>query len=212
MPEFIPALDTLPKDSSLYDRQVEARQQANAKMYDVEDDATLADKLATTAFENSTWKTMPLPGDYKKLGLPDVDGIVWFRKLITLPDAWAGKEIILHLGPIDEIDRSYCNGGFVGGMGRARTNDLNNWNVPRVYHVPGKLVKAGDNALAIRVTNTFGAGGLWVRRRIPCMPSCRWQRKTRVPLAGDWGYHVEFGLPCRPIPPDPITPACSSTP
>ena len=122
LPEFIPALEALPKNNDSYAQQVAARQQANTKMYDVEDDTAVADKLTAAAFDDSTWKTMPLPGDYKKLGLPDVDGIVWFRKMLKVPDAWAGKEIILHLGPIDEIDRSYCNGTFVGGMGRdART-------------------------------------------------------------------------------------------
>ena len=66
-------------------------------------------------------------------------------------------------------------------------------------------MKAGEQSLAIRVTNTFGAGGLWGAPADTMYAELAdGSDATRVPLAGDWEYHVEFGLPV--VPPNPAGP------
>ena len=38
------------------------------------------------------WQSMQLPSVWENEGLAGLDGIVWFRKEVELPLAWAGKE------------------------------------------------------------------------------------------------------------------------
>ena len=209
-PEFTGQLDTLANlsDAELtaiedYPQLVARREHALQIMFAREDDLAAAGKTAAADFDDRQWQTMPLPGDYTKLGLADVYGIIWFRKTIDLPAAWAGKEIILRLGPIDEVDNTWCNGQLVGGMGRSRTNETTNWNVPRAYHVPGSAVKAGENVLAVRVLNQYGAGGLWGAPAGDMYAEVAdGSDGTRIPLSGDWRYCVEWMLPV--LPPQPL--------
>ena len=56
------------------------------------------------------------PATGRSEGLPDFDGIAWFRKEFDLPEAWDGKELTLGLGPIDDRDTTFFNGVEVGHM------------------------------------------------------------------------------------------------
>ena len=53
---------------------------------------------------------MKLPALWEHAGLPDFDGIVWFRRQVQVPADWAGKDLMLHLGPIDDRDTTWVNG------------------------------------------------------------------------------------------------------
>jgi sialate O-acetylesterase len=152
---------------------------------------------------------MSLPGNWEIRGLPGLDGIVWFRKTIDVPAAWAGKEIILRPGPIDEVDVAWFNGVQVGARGRSRTKDVQYWNQPREYHCPGNLVKAGKNVIAIRVSDVNGQGGLWgAQGETMQVDLADGSDKTPLTLAGDWRYSIEFALPTKPTNPStPNTPS-----
>lgn len=110
-------------------------------------------------FADATWGEMALPQPWENagVGLATHDGAVWFRKVINIPAAWAGKVLALHFGPIDDGDLTYFNGVRVGSM------DLRNpdvWKTPRSYTVPGTLVKPGRAVLALRITDVMGQGGV----------------------------------------------------
>src|SRR5215207_2648387 len=101
------------------------------------------------------WKKMALPQLWESAGL-DVDGVVWFRRELEVPSAWAGKDLTLKLGAIDDFDTTYFNGERVGSVGA----DTPNASVlQRSYRVPGSLVRAGRNTLAVRVYDRMGGGG-----------------------------------------------------
>ncbi|MDD3118716.1 MAG: sialate O-acetylesterase, partial [Victivallales bacterium] len=72
------------------------------------------------------WRTMSQPGAWEQQGL-NVDGIVWFRRWVKIPAAWAGQPLELSLGAIDDFDRTYFNGVKVGGIG---TENRNAWRTP----------------------------------------------------------------------------------
>ena len=59
----------------------------------------------------------------------------------------------LGLGKIDDSDEAWINGQRIGGT-------MNQWNAPREYRVDPKVLHAGTNHLAIRVTDTGGGGGI----------------------------------------------------
>src|SRR5262249_28946356 len=43
--------------------------------------------------DTSNWKTGTMPQSFEQAGLPDFDGIVWFRRTIELPANWAGQKL-----------------------------------------------------------------------------------------------------------------------
>ena len=211
LPEFTQALDALaaPGETAqqaleTYKTKVAQRQAALPVLYAMEEDLTSAAKIAATDFDDSKWKTMALPTDWESQGLPDVDGIVWFRKTIDIPAAWAGKNIIVRPGSIDEVDYAWFNGVRVGGKGNLRAGETSFWNVPREYQVPGANVKAGKNVIAIRVLDALGQGGLRGPANTMFVELADGSDKTTIPLTGEWRYFAEFILPIAP--PNPVDP------
>jgi sialate O-acetylesterase len=133
--------------------------------------------FADPAVDVSGWKTMNIPGSWEGQGLPDFDGIVWFRRDIDLPEDWTNKDIKISLGPIDDRDTTWVNGSKVG--------EMNDWNHERVYKVPKKLLKAGRNTIAVRVLDTGGGGGFHGQAE-----QMKLERDGADPikLAGEWRY------------------------
>lgn len=104
-------------------------------------------------YEDSKWPSMQLPSVWEQKGLDGVDGIIWFRKTITVTEADAGKAAILELSFIDDNDITYVNGVKVG--------TTNAWNEKRKYNIPAGVLKAGKNIIAVRVEDTGGGGGIY---------------------------------------------------
>ena len=129
-------------------------------------------------------------GYFERVGFGNsFDGIVWVQKSFDVPANLAGKDLTLHLGALDDEDVTYLNGKEVAkGSG---------YNTPRVYTIPGNLVKAGTNLLTIRISDFGGEGGFAgpvenMRAEIG---------GTTIPLSGDWTYQVgvDFStLPQKP--------------
>ena len=129
----------------------------------------------------SDWKTMNLPTVWEKAGLPDFDGIVWFKKIIDIPASWVGKDIMLNLGPIDDIDFTYFNGTEVGFTIA--------WDKPRHYIIPASLVKQGKNIITVKVIDTFAAGGIWGNDE---SMNVSLKNENPIIISGDWLYKVSL--------------------
>ena len=146
---------------------------------------------AETDFDDSDWKTMPIPNAIETIsGMTHFDGIVWFRFTFDVPKAWAGKDLTLDMGNIDDIDNTYFNGTHVG--------TTSNWDVPRHYTIPGRLVRAGRNVLAINVKDTGGGGGLMgnaEKYKLSLDP------QHSISLAGEWKYRATTDLSKFPMQP-----------
>ncbi len=125
------------------------------------------------------WKNYPAPKMWDG-ELQNIDGVVWFRKEVVLPESAAGRTATLHLGQIDDNDISYVNGTQVGStMG---------WNVVRSYSIPANTLKAGKNSIAIRITDVSGNGGLHSADNDVYLEV----NGTKYPLAGEWSYKKAF--------------------
>ncbi|HWS89589.1 MAG TPA: sialate O-acetylesterase [Pyrinomonadaceae bacterium] len=140
------------------------------------------------------WKRMLLPQLWETVGL-DVDGVVWFRRDVEVPAAWAGKDLTLKLGAIDDFDTTYFNGVRVGSTG---TDTPNAWIVARRYRVPGSLVRAGRNTLAVRVFDRVGGGGFG-GGEMSLAPEASAAKEGGVALSGEWFYKEEATVPSRDI-------------
>ena len=64
-------------------------------------------------------------------------GLVWFRKTIDIPAGWAGKDLILNLGVIDDNDFTYFNGIQIG--------HTEGWMAPRSYKIPKRTCEEGKS-------------------------------------------------------------------
>jgi len=155
----------------------------------------------TPNLDTSAWKTMDLPTLWEDAGLPNFDGVVWFRKDVDLPESWAGKEAILHLGPIDDNDTTFVNGVLVG--------DTEGWNAPRDYNLPPGTLKAGRNVISVRVLDTGGGGGLHGEPETLRLVGPVGATPAEISLAGPWLYRIGGSFeaaPVFPAKPDPNNP------
>jgi sialate O-acetylesterase len=160
--------------------------------------------FADPARDREGWKKMRLPGLLESAGL-DVDGVVWFRREVLIPAAWAGQDLSLSLGAIDDFDTTYFNGERVGATG---TETPNSYMAPRRYRVPGRLVRAGANVVAVRVYDRMGGGG-FSGGDLSLTPAGG-PKQEPLALAGEWDYKPEFVVPgaridfsTQPQPPGP---------
>ena len=138
--------------------------------------------------DSAGWEQMDLPRQWEKAGLA-IDGAVWFRRAVDIPAAWAGKDLRLSLGALDDFDTTYFAGEEVGRTGKETPGY---YSVPRRYTVPGRLVKPGRTVVAVRVFDHYGNGGF-----SGSAPEMTLGPAAGAPLslAGPWEYRVERELP-----------------
>jgi beta-galactosidase len=113
-----------------------------------------AQKLVGEAVPAEGWTPVTLPQM-----LPffkDNNGEAVFRKEVILAENQAGKDMMLSLGVLDGFDNTCFNGVEVGSTDSKTSNGR---QTQRNYVVPGKLVKAGRNVIAVRLFDPFGPGG-----------------------------------------------------
>ena len=142
----------------------------------------LGDKdVPQAGFDDNSWLTMKLPGLFESV-IGDFDGAVWFRKKIEVPDEMAGKDLVLSLGPIDDMDCTYFNGKPVGSV-----EVSGKYQEERNYDVPKELVSKGENTIAVRVLDTGGGGGIYGKPGSMKLSEKEGSRQS-ISLEGDWKF------------------------
>ena len=132
-------------------------------------------------FDDSKWRTMILPTQWEITEVGDFDGLIWFRKKIEIPRTWLNKDLVLELGPVDDMDITYVNGQKVGSY-----EEDGFWQTDRIYTVPAALVKDSVVNIAVRVLDDQGAGGIWGKKeKMNLHPK---ESDEKIQLAGEWKY------------------------
>ena len=72
---------------------------------------------AEPAFDDSTWRDAPVPGEWNEVLKLNLLGGAWYRKEVSLDASWAGKDLTVTLGAIDDFDTTYFNGQQIGATG-----------------------------------------------------------------------------------------------
>ena len=138
-------------------------------------------RISSSEFNDGKWPVMSLPTLFEKV-IGEFDGAVWFRKTIDIPQSMNGKDLVLSLGPIDDMDRTYFNGKLIG------SNEASGfWQVDRNYEIPASLAKSGANIISVRVLDTQGGGGIYGAPEKMKL-SLKSDPKLFIPLKGDWKY------------------------
>ncbi len=106
-------------------------------------------------YNSSNWPGISVAQNWEnqRIGLIDLDGIVWYRKEVVLDNNSVSKPFTLSLGKIDDNDDTYVNGIWVGST--------KNWSMERAYQIPAGIFKPGKNIIAVRVEDTGGGGGFY---------------------------------------------------
>lgn len=140
--------------------------------------------------DTRSWQKIQLPSFFDEKVYHGVDGIVYFRKEVQIPDAWIGKPIQLSLGPVDDNDWTYVNGVKVG--------ETQGYNVDRHYTIPASVVTGNKLTIAIKDYDGGGGGGIYGDAHKLKLVGAN---GDSLSLAGEWAINlgVDFAkLPARP--------------
>lgn len=191
-PEFDSALASLGEtDEAVLAKRYEA---ALAAWYQAHDPGLTAQPAPWFSPDAATtdWPTMNLPTTWEDAGHDGFDGLGWFRRSFDLPAGWAGHDLELRLGAVDDIDTTWVNGRQVGST--------SGWTVSRVYRIPAAALRATGNVIAVRVLDTGGNGGIWNPKDPLEIVRVDGQGEP-IDLRGPWGYQLVANLKTTPYPP-----------
>ena len=148
--------------------------------------ASVSGNWAAPTTDDAKWQNIAVPGNWENAGVSawkNFDGIALYRRAVEIPAAWAGKDLTLHLGAIDDADTTYWNGTAIGSS--------SGWDKQRVYTIPGAQVKAGRNLLAVRVLDNSGGGGMTGPAE---QLNLQLDNANTLPLAGQWKFDAAVPL------------------
>ena len=129
--------------------------------------------------DDSHWPQMKIPGYWDTREYPGLDGIMWFRKKVTLSAADAGKPATLTVSMINDNDNTFINGIKVGST--------KGHDIPRNYSIPAGILKAGENTIAIQVEDIGGKGGIYGDDKNIYIST----GNQKINLAGEWRCKIE---------------------
>ncbi len=161
-------------------------------------------KRSAVDYPDSDWEKFTFIKAPKQKNLDQLCGIFQLRKTITLPEKWAGRDLVLRLGHNNYADRTYFNGEFVAGRSGIELPLQGKWDRNRIYVIPGKLVRTGANTLSI-FWSEVEQGGLYgkftynssgVSADISIAPKD--EAAAAMPLLDDWKLQSIVELPRVP--------------
>lgn len=140
---------------------------------------------SSIAFDDSDWATIEVPHyeGWETIGLEAFDGVVWFRREVTLTREQAAVHWVLDLNKIRQLDYTYVNGRLVGSKEGDETK--------REYTIPPGILKPGKNSIAIQVINFKGKGGISGYKDTTQHIGFVDNHGQRVALQGQWKYYVQ---------------------
>ena len=145
-------------------------------------------RYAAPEFDDSGWK--PCPGATAVLPRP---GRYVCRLSFELPAEFAGRELELKLGIINDVDATFFNGEAVGSTG---VETPAYWSAERKYTVPGRCVRAGRNCIAVVADDHYGAGLVNVQELEFTAPGLAF--KVRPECRIDTVFTLPADFPARP--------------
>ncbi|HDQ45065.1 MAG TPA: glycoside hydrolase [bacterium] len=112
-------------------------------------------------FEDGDWELIRVPNFWENEGFPGYDGYAWYRLRFFLPLQLRDRVLYLKLGRIDDVDRTYFNGHFIGGQGSFPPKYQTAYDVKRIYRLDPEILKFGEeNVVAVQVFDYHLGGGI----------------------------------------------------
>ena len=170
--------------------QMQANNEANKRWQELLDKADSPSSYSFPSYRDVDWQTID-QNNWTWRGT----GSVWLRQHIKIDKEHAGKPARLLLGTLFDQDITYLNGKEIGHTYYQYP--------PRRYDIPEGLLREGDNVIAVRFINKYGAVHF-----IPEKPyliafgddrfSQNPMPKDVIPLGKTWKMHVGAEMPNCP--------------
>ncbi len=120
-----------------------------------------SDSYAKPGYNDSDWEDIKVPGCWEDEGFPGYDGFAWYRTTVFIPKELENKALRLRMGRVDDVDKVYINGIFIGGLGSLPPKYKSAFNFQRDYYIPaGYLNFDAENLIAVMVFDEHGCGGI----------------------------------------------------
>ena len=130
-------------------------------------------------YNDASWLELQQPGNWEEQSLGDFDGVVWLRKHFILNKEDLNAINTIEFPAIDDNDETYINGIKIG--------ETSGWDIKRSYQFLSKILKVGDNVIAVRVIDNSGGGGIHGKKEV-----LKLKLGTKeIPLNGTWKFQVE---------------------
>ena len=172
--------------------QMQANMQADRQWQKLlqESDAGILQNWAAPDCDDANWQSIN-QNDWSWRGC----GSVWLRQHIIINKEHAGKPARLLLGTLFDQDITYLNGKEIGHTYYQYP--------PRRYDIPEGLLKEGDNVIAVRFINKYGAVHFIPEKPyMLCFGDDRCSQnpmpKDAIPLAPTWKVSVGTEMPNCP--------------
>ena len=152
----------------VYDSQLEGGiVNGNLKIYSVGKSLKLDVDLSGTWMWNKGMESNPsqarpiiVPGVWENQGI-NYDGYAIYITKFNLPNQLVNERLVLLAGRIDDVDRVYINGQYVGSTGDYINRVFGeNYREFRNYFISPGSLKAGENIIEIKVYDEHGDGGI----------------------------------------------------
>ena len=141
------------------------------------EDKGLTEKWFDSDYIPRGWHRIAVPGYWEDQGVHNLDGVVWYRREINIPQSMLTSQAKVFMGRIVDADVMYINGKQVG---------TTTYLYPqRRYTIPEGVLKPGKNLFVVRVTNNAGKGGF-----VPDKPYQLIAGADTIDLTGYWQYKV----------------------
>ena len=170
--------------------QMQANNEANKRWDELLNKIDLPHLYPLPSCQDSDWKTIS-QDDWTWRGI----GSVWLRQHINIDKEHAGKPARLLLGTLFDQDITYLNGKEIGHTYYQYP--------PRRYDIPEGLLREGDNVIAIRFINKYGAAHFIPEKPyMLCFGNDRQSQNPMptdiIPLDNHWKMKVGAEMPQCP--------------
>ncbi len=132
-------------------------------------------------YNDAGWTKIEMPNVIKDFGIGSYEGMMWFRKKITMPESFTWKDLTLNIGHPEMNYSLYFNGVEI-------CKTVWNSNPKQFYTIPAKLVKNGENTISLRIAMLWGGGGL----NPPAENIYISDGSSKISLAGEWLYKKDL--------------------
>ncbi|WP_420582330.1 beta galactosidase jelly roll domain-containing protein [Reichenbachiella sp.] len=118
-------------------------------------------KWADPLYNDDSWVSIKVPGDWENDGFHGYDGFAWYRVHFDGRALRPNEAHYLMLGFIDDVDETFLNGTLVGKTGDFPPRFRTGYNSDRAYFIGNELINfEGDNVIAVKVYDEYQNGGI----------------------------------------------------
>ena len=170
--------------------QMQANNEANKRWDELLNKQDATQTYILPSCQDSDWATIN-QNDWSWRGI----GSVWLRQHIYIDKEHAGKPARLLLGTLFDQDITYLNGKEIGHTYYQYP--------PRRYDIPEGLLQEGDNVIAVRFINKYGAVHfIKDKPYLLAFGDDRFSQnpmpKDIIPLSDTWKFHLGVNMPSCP--------------